>query len=74
MINLSKKKIIKYRIAYIGDVDKDALYQQAQEYFKGKNSQDENFEVIFEDISGMSSEQIQASTYHMVVFDKYSRC
>lgn len=70
MINLSKKKIIKYRIAYIGDVDKDALYQQAQEYFKGKNSQDENFEVIFEDISGMSSEQIQASTYHMVVFDR----
>ena len=70
MVDLRKKKIVRFRIAYIGDVDKDTLYQQAQEYFKDKNSQDENFEVIFEDISDMSSEQIEANTYHMVVFDR----
>lgn len=58
-----------FKIAYIGDKDEDSLLSQAQEYFKQKNLNDKDFDIVFEDVSNMSKEEIQSKSHHLVSFD-----
>ena len=60
--------MIEFRIGYIGKPD-DVIYQRAVEYFKEKNSDDKDFNIVFEDITNMSTDEIDAKTFHMTIFD-----
>ena len=60
--------MIEFKIGYIGK-ENDIVYQEAVEYFKEKNHGDEDFNIVFEDITNMSSEEIDSKTFHIIVFD-----
>ena len=62
--------MITFRIAYIGDANDDKLFQQAQQYFEEKNLEDEEFQIVFEDITDMPEGEIISKTYHAISFDE----
>ncbi len=60
--------MIEFKIGYIGKED-DEVYKRAEEYFKEKNLNDDDFHIVIENITGMSAEEIEAKTFHTVLFD-----
>lgn len=60
--------MIEFKIGYIGKED-DEVYQRAVNHFKEKNKGDEDFNIVFENITEMNAEEIDSKTFHMIVFD-----
>ena len=50
--------MIEFKIGYIGKED-DEVYKRAEEYFKEKNLNDDDFHIVIENITGMSAEEIE---------------